>query len=171
MSNSQLQNREKVEFEELNRWQRHLNNAVWTVTSVFFTMNIIIINTIIKNWFTMQRITLLGVTISLVFIILWVVLLWFVYRLSIVTFRLNKRIADLGRNWHDFSCIFNNSPNSALKTRISFRVTIWRTNWGKLALFLSLLFIILWVVFLLLFVEVLPIKQIYTYISLPDPVL
>lgn len=108
----------------------------------------------------MQHITLLGITISLVFIILWVLLLWFVHRLSLVTFRLKERTADLGRNWYDFLYIFNNSPNSVLRTRVSSRVTIWGTNWGKFVLFLSLLFAIIWVVFLLLFIEVIPIKQI-----------
>ncbi len=144
MSDSQVKNREQIEFEELNRWQRHTDNISWTVTSVFLTINIIAISTIIANWNTIQCTVLLGFITSLVFIVLWIFLLRFVERVIRIAIQLRNRIVELGRNWDGFVGSFNHSANVDQKVRICAMQTLLRTNWGVLTLSFAIMFIIFW---------------------------
>jgi len=156
MSDRQVQSREQIEFEELNRWQRHIDNIAWTVTSVFLTINIIAIGGIFEYWATIRWYVLLGPITSLVLIILWVLLLWFITQLTRVSLQLKNRIVDLGRNWYGFVGSFNTSVNVNLRVSTGVCQAILRTHWGKLALILAIIFIVFWLSLFLLFIGVLP---------------
>lgn len=129
--------REIVEFEELNRWLRSINNMVWTVTSVFFGLSIIAIKPITELLKTDPN---LCKWIGGGFILLWVLTILFTIRIIIVTVKIMERIKDL-KHWNYFLQAIE--PSLPKNKQDTLRAAVL-TPWGILIIPLAIFMIIIW---------------------------
>ncbi len=157
MSESQVQTREQIEFEELNRWERHINNLLWTITSIFITINVLVISAVLNFLSTNNQLQYLtinnqhvrfGTIVSILFVLLWLAIFHYIVSIIRISLQLENRIVLLGRNWEEFSHSFGRPGSGNLMKGTSFWDAL-SMPWGKLTLIFTILFIAFWVLLIL----------------------
>lgn len=138
-----LEDRERLEFEELNKWLRVLTNVLWTVPSVLLTITFITINYAIES---LLKHTCIGIFVSLIFIIGWLLTTIFVYRIITITYDVSKRLRKLNNYWVPYLQALSN-PDIINKNNNAKKFNAINTPYGKLVIPLSILLTAGWFVF------------------------
>lgn len=94
-----LDDRERIEFEELNRYLRLLCNEVWLVSSIFFTINALALKLVVG---ILENNPAFLLIVSFIFIVQWILTIIFVARAILNSFYIVRRIRELNPYWDSF---------------------------------------------------------------------
>ncbi len=94
-----LPDRERVEFEELTRLLRNISNSLWTVSSLFITINAITVIPVVEMSSCYPFVSL---CVSVIFIFQWIFTVRFFATMIELSYNIIARIKSLNPHWKNF---------------------------------------------------------------------
>ena len=128
-----IKDKSDTQFEEINRWERHIETMLWAVYSVFITLNALAIKSFLDTG-NLECKKTIYLFLSGGLVVIWGVVCWFAFRLIKKSLKLKEGIGQL-KNYKDFLTYFDDSGSGQ----------IFKTPWSWVCLVVTSFFILIWI--------------------------